>query len=96
MPSSDLTLRIDNGDETVLPTAVLDGPLSLAEIGALVLLTALAEGGIGLDHPRILGGEAMDGIKSLKERGVFEIAVDGTNVNMRVVMDKALPTPETF
>lgn len=96
MPSSDLTLRIDNGDETVLPTAVLDGPLSLAEIGALVLLTALAEDDIALDHPRIVSLEAVEAIKSLRERGVFEVAVDGTNVSMRVVMDKALPTPETL
>jgi hypothetical protein len=47
--SDELTLRIQREDEIVLPSAILDGALTLPELGALILLAAIAEGQVGFD-----------------------------------------------
>lgn len=88
---SELTLRIQRDNEVVLPAAVLDGELSLPELGALVILAAVAEGYAGFDHPRMQDNEVQAAIKKLKDRGVFNVTVEGNSVHIGVELDNAMP-----
>ncbi len=93
--SDTLTLRIQRNDEIVLPSAILDGELTLSELGALVILAAVAEGHAGFDHPRMQDEEVLAAVKKLTERGVFNVTVQDRKLNISVDLDKAMP-PESL
>ncbi len=86
-----LTFRVPHDSEVVLPSAVIDGDLSLSELGALIILAAVAEGYAGFDHPRLQTDETLAAVKALKDRGIFSVTVEGNAVNIGVDIDKALP-----
>lgn len=89
--ANELTLRIQHDDEVTLPSAILDGPLSLAEIGALVMVAAVAEGQASLDHPRMATDEVVAAMNKLRERGIFTATVEGKKLKLDFNLDPAIP-----
>lgn len=91
-----LTLNIKSDDEITLPAAVLDGELSLAEIGMLFFLVGIGEGVADFEHPRFQSDneEITKLCASLKERGVFDVKVVGKTIKLNVDIEKACPVQE--
>jgi hypothetical protein len=90
----DLRLRIEREDEITLPSGLIDGDLSLEEIGVVFLLAVIASGQAGFDHPRLQESVALDTVKRLKERGIFNVSVESGAVKISVCLDKAMPPQE--
>lgn len=91
-----LTFNLKGDDEIALPAAILDGELSLAEIGMLFLLVGIWEGVADFGHPRFESDneEITKLCASLKERGVFDVKVVGKTVKVNVDIEKACPVQE--
>lgn len=86
-----LTLRIDRDDEVVLPAAVADGDLSLSELGALVVIAAVAQGSHDFTSPRMQSEDMVNAVKSLMKREIFTATVEGGTVKLNIDLDKAMP-----
>ena len=84
-----LELTVKNENEITLPRTLAASPLTLSEIGAIVVmacLDTLQENEDGL-AARLRSEEMQTALKSLKERGVFAIAVEGKTVTIKLKLD---------
>lgn len=86
----ELNLKVDYGDETSMPTAVLEGSLTFAEIGALFFMIAVGEGDRGMDHPRLADPAVLEILRGLKDKGIVEIETQGNKVHISVNIDAAV------
>lgn len=85
-----MELQIKSDDEISLPAAIAASPLTLAEIGAIACIACI-EATQGADEEglskRLQSPEMMEALKSLKERGVFSIGMDGNTVSMKLNLE---------
>lgn len=87
---NELTLRVEQEHEVSLPVRVIDTNLSLADIGALVMITALADGKAGLDHPRLATPEVRSTMSALRERGIFAASFSDRALKLEIDLGPAL------
>jgi predicted transcriptional regulator YheO len=74
-----------------LPTALLDSTLTLDEIGALVLLQAIADQHVPMNHERMRSAEGVNTVQRLHGKGIFALA--STNGQLTVALDFTKATP---
>lgn len=86
-----MNLKIDRGDTVEIPAEIVNGPLSLAEIGAIVVLAAIQSGHTEFDNHNVTTPEGIAALKALRERGVFSAAMADGELKISVDLDKAMP-----
>jgi hypothetical protein len=88
MPKSELTLKVDHGDEVSLPIAAFEHGLTPSEVGALLFMVAAVEVPIALNHPFATTPEFLDALKHLNEKGLVTASVKERKVNISVNLEK--------
>lgn len=86
-----LKLKIDDGDEISIPACFADSNLSLAELGALFCFTAMSETGTGVARFERAEPEFLEASKSLKEKGILLMKIEGKSLKMYLDFDKVQP-----
>ena len=87
-----LKLKIDEQDEISLPDWIGGTSLTLAEIGAIACFGCLQNGSeVPEVSERIGTPEMTEAIKSLKDKGVIKMEINGNRVSMEIDLDVVLP-----
>lgn len=87
-----LNLKIDEQDEISLPDWIGGTSLTLSEIGAIACFGCLQNGSeVPEVSERIGTPEMTEAIKSLKDKGVIKMEINGNRVSMEIDLDVVLP-----
>jgi hypothetical protein len=91
---SALTLKIPQEGEVTLPGEIANSTLSLAEIGALVVFVAAAQGEIEVAGTRLASAEMQSAMAALKEKGVITARLENKTLKLSVDLDRVLPAAD--